>query len=176
MSLGENLTDLPVMSFLVGAGKEKKTIVNYFYREFTGGVSGLNDLASQSERLRRLCNHWRHLCRSNRDMVSLGDANLCALKWNDNDYAHSELADMVQGYLLDTSSSQVINEVTRSEIVRGGQVSRSCIDNCYTNNERRLSHPNVLSVGDSDHYYKVFQRTNGQTKDIKKEKLQAVQC
>ena len=151
MSLAENLTDLPIMSFLIGIGKEKKTVINFFYREFTGGVSGLDDFASQTERLRRLTGHWRQLCRSNRDMVSLGDANLCAFRWNDNDYSHSELADMVHGYLLDTNSSQVVNQYTRSEIVRGGQVSQSCIDHCYTNSERKLSDPEVLSIGDSDH-------------------------
>ena len=78
MTLSESLTDLPVMTFLVSAGKEKKTVVSFFYREFTGGVAGLDDVSSQNERLKRLTNYWRQLSRSNRDLICLGDANLCA--------------------------------------------------------------------------------------------------
>ena len=55
--LGESFTDLPMIRFLISVGKEKKTAVNFFYREFTGGVSGLDDVASQNERLKRLNNH-----------------------------------------------------------------------------------------------------------------------
>ena len=33
-------------------GREKKTCVNIFYREFTGGNSGLSDFESQNDRLR----------------------------------------------------------------------------------------------------------------------------
>ena len=51
------MSDLPSISFLISIGKEKKTLVNFFYREFTGGVSGLSDLPSQNERLVRQINH-----------------------------------------------------------------------------------------------------------------------
>ena len=40
--LGTSLSDLPMLSFEIGFGNERKTIVNYFYREFTNGVTGLN--------------------------------------------------------------------------------------------------------------------------------------
>lgn len=49
--LGVSYNDLPTMSFDVGFGREKKTIVNFFYREFMSGVSGLHDNHSQAERL-----------------------------------------------------------------------------------------------------------------------------
>ena len=42
-----NQSDLQTMTCEVGFGKGKKTIVNFFYREFTGAVSGLNDKGSQ---------------------------------------------------------------------------------------------------------------------------------
>ena len=37
----------------IGLGKERKTVVNVFYREWTGGVTGLSDNDSQIERLSR---------------------------------------------------------------------------------------------------------------------------
>ena len=149
--IGEDLTDLPILSFLISKGKEKKTAVNFFYREFTGGVSGLADTTSQSERLQRLISHWKSLAKGNRDLICLGDANLCSFKWNNDDYYLGEQADMVNNYLLETNSSQLVTQYTRSEIVRGGDISRSCIDHCYSNSQEKVSVPEVVSVGDSDH-------------------------
>ena len=145
------MSDLPIMSFHISVGTERATVVNFFYREFTGGVSGLDDTLSQNDRLRRTINHWTSLSSGNRDFVCLGDANLCAIKWNDEDYSLAEQAGMVQRFLLDSSCSQIVQEYTRSEIVRGGTLSRSCIDHVYTNNEEKLTIPEVLAVGDSDH-------------------------
>ena len=148
---GDQTSDLPSISFLISLGKERKTVVNFFYREFTGGVSGLKDLPAQNERLARQTAHWRNLNKSNKDIVCLGDANLCALKWYDEDYSKREQAETVQSFLIDTASTQVIKQYTRSEIIQGGEVSRSCIDHCYTNVAEKLSKPEVIAVGESDH-------------------------
>ena len=42
-SLPNQYSDLPSLSCEIGLGREKKTCVNFFYREWTGGVSGLDD-------------------------------------------------------------------------------------------------------------------------------------
>ena len=149
--LGTQLSDLPMLSFEIGLGLEKKTVVNFFYREFTSGVSGLSDTQSQSERLTRMIQHWRSLAAIKKDMVCLGDANLCAKKWHDENYYLKEHAETVQTFLMETSSTQLVKEYTRSELVQGGELSRSCIDHCYGNAPERMSVPEILSVGDSDH-------------------------
>ena len=125
---GDSINDLPSFTFLISLGKEKKTAVNYFYREFTGGVSGLKDMAAQNERLTRQINHWRNICSSKRDFISLGDYYLDFLRWYDDDYPLHEQAAMVQSFMLDSSSYQLVKEFTRSEFVQGGVLSRSCID------------------------------------------------
>ena len=84
-------------------------------------------------------------------MVCLGDANLCATKWYEDDYYLKDLSEMVQTFLLETNSSQLVKNFTRSEIVRGGVVSRSCIDHCYSNCHGKVSKPEVTGVGTSDH-------------------------
>ena len=132
-------------------GNEKKTIVNYFYREFTSGVTGLKTIQEQMERLNRMLKHWKSLMESNKDVVCLGDANLCAMKWNDTNYQFKEHAEMVQTFLLETETSQLVKQFTRSELARGGVVSRSIIDHCYTNAPGKVSHPEVVAVGSSDH-------------------------
>ena len=73
--------DLQSMSVEIGLGKERKTIINLFYREWTGGISKLNNQASQLERQKRMVEQWRNLNHGRKkDIIILGDANLCAKK------------------------------------------------------------------------------------------------
>ena len=143
-------SDLPSISFELGLSREKKTCFNFFYREFTGGVSGLSDITSQKERLGRLTQHWKSLFKGNRDVVIMGDSNLCARQWMNDAYNHKELSNMVKDFLLVEASQQLVMEMTRSELV-SGVVQRSSIDHCYSNVSDKISGPFVETVGDSDH-------------------------
>ena len=151
VNTGDSVSDLPTITFLISLEQERKTAVNFFYREHTGGVSGLNDIHSQNDRLFRQINHWRTLCKRKHDFVSLGDCNLDYYRWYDVDYHLHDQAAMVQSFLLDSTSCQLVKTFTRSEIVQGGELSRSCIDHCYSNTPEKLSIPEVLAVGESDH-------------------------
>ena len=62
-------TDLPSLTLEIGLGREKKTIIIIFYREWTGGISKLNSQASQEERLTRQVQHWKSLADGNKDVV-----------------------------------------------------------------------------------------------------------
>ena len=83
---GEEFSDLPILTFEIAFSKEKKTQVNFFYREFSNGVTGLTTLQDQTQGLNRMIKLWTILASSNKDLVCLGDANLCAMKWNEEDY------------------------------------------------------------------------------------------
>ena len=150
-NFGIQYVDLPMITIEVGLGLERKTIINFFYREFTGGVSGCDDMTSQRERLSRMINVWNMISNDNRDSICLGDVNLCGIKWSDHNYCYRELSDMVQTYLLETDSCQLVQDYTRSEIVRGNQLSQSMIDHCYTNVPTKITKPEVLAIGNSDH-------------------------
>ena len=73
----------------------------------------------------------------------MGDANLCSIKWYEVDHYLHDQAAMVQSFLLDESCSQLFKNYTRSEIVQGEALSRSCKDHCYTNVPEKLSTPEV---------------------------------
>ena len=143
-------SDLPSISCEIAIGREKKTCANFFYREWTGGVSGLGELNAQLERLSRLSKHWRSLYTGGRDVIILGDANLCAFNWNNSTFQFKSLALIIHDFLLETSSSQQVSKYTRSEKGCSGIV-RSCIDHCYTDVPEKLSNLLVVSSGDSDH-------------------------
>ena len=143
-------SDLPSLSCEIGSGKEARTSVNFFYREWKSGVTGLDDTSSQVNRLNRQIAHWKKLYNGGNDVVILGDANICYFKWNEASYAHKQVSDLIHDFLLEQSSFQQIKCFTRSEISSNG-ISRSCIDHCYTDVPEKLSQVKVESIGDSDH-------------------------
>ena len=151
-SADQAMLDLPNITLEIGLGKEKKTVVNIFYREWTGGISGVSNQASQIERLSRQIALWRSLYRLGKDVVILGDANLDAKKWNNTDYRPNlkALANLVQEHLLEESSYQVVQDFTRSEMTKN-VVHSSCIDHIYTNAPMKCDTPRVEAAGDSDH-------------------------
>ena len=73
------------------------------------------------------------------------------MNWHDDDYHLHDQAAMVHSFLVDSASAQLVKSFTRSEIVQGGALSRSCIDHCYSNVPEKLSSPEVVAVGESDH-------------------------
>ena len=111
--LARGNTDLPSISCEIGVGREKKTRVHFFYREWTSGVSDLGVTNLQTKRLKRQIDHWKTLHTGGRDTIVLGDANLCALKWEEESFQYKDLALQVQEYLLETSSYQIVKEPTR---------------------------------------------------------------
>ena len=82
----------------------------------------------------------------------MGDANIDAEKWNDQDFpaAKRNLANQIQDFLLEDSFFQLVKDSTRSEVVNGS-VQRSCIDHIYTNAPNKVDTPRVEAAGDSDH-------------------------
>ena len=135
-----NPVNLPTITFEVGIGKEKKTLLNYFYREWTSGVTGESSHTSQVDRLECQIAYWKTLYATNKDVVSLGDANLCALTWHEPsfDASNKVLANLIQDFLLEDSSYQIVKDFTRSEGTRSG-FSKSCLDHVYTNVPGRVS-------------------------------------
>ena len=102
--------------------------------------------------------HWKGLNSKKRDTVIMGDANLCALKWGEDTYQHKDLADLVQDYLLETSSFQLVTETTRSGAVAGGEVSMACLDHCYSDVPEKISEVKVVAAGNSDHLAVIIKK------------------
>ena len=103
-------------------------------------------MEAQRNRLERQINHWKTLYSNNRDVLILGDSNL----WFDDNSQFSEFSNMVQDFLLEESSNQLVKESTRFQMEQG-VLKQSTIDHCYSNVSEKVSGPFVESVGDSDH-------------------------
>ena len=106
----------------------------------------MKDNQSQLDRLSRQIEIWKSLCLGRKDVICMGDANICALNWLEEGFQPAELSDMIQNFMLESAYTQVVNEWTRSEVIQGGIVSTPCIEHCYTNAPDKVSKPEVLSV------------------------------
>ena len=108
-------------------GGDKDTLISFFYREFTGGISGLRTRDAQRERLTRMLNYWRELDRLNLDCMYLGDMNLCAMKWADPAAADKDFIDTVKDTQITCTLEQIVNNYTRMQKVED-ELSKSAID------------------------------------------------
>ena len=81
--LSKSSNDLPIEIFDMWIANEKKITVIIYYREHTSGINGLGCIKSQKERLNRVLRWWQSLEEMGSDFVTMGNANLDWLRWND---------------------------------------------------------------------------------------------
>ena len=127
-------------------------MVNFYYREWTGGLSGESSQASQIDRFSRQVDYWRELTKEDRDLILLGDANFCLLTCFQQDYPTNlkAIANLAYDFYLEEAMSQLINKPTRTEL-RGGLINKSCIDHITTNTPRKCLNSEAVVGGNSDH-------------------------
>ena len=70
----------------------------------------------------------------------MGDINLCSLSWNEPDYRHSTLENIVKDFMIAENCSQLVDQYTRIQSVNGS-VQRSCLDHVLTNCPEKFSRP-----------------------------------
>ena len=104
----------------------------------------------EHEDLQRLINIWGRCTNSENEFVSLGDLNLCSKRWDESNYQHSGLATLVKDFLISESCCHLVDEFTRIRQVNGS-VQRSALDQIITNCPQKMSKPEILAIGKSDH-------------------------
>ena len=134
-------------------------------------MTGESSPASQLADLRLHINQWEELVNTGRNFVSLGDANLCSMSWNEDNFQHKNMSEEVQRFLLEESCFQIVDKHTRVQEV-AGRLQRSCIDHVTTNVPEKCNTPEVFPVGCSDHLpvmvTKYSREPRSQPKTIKK--------
>ena len=146
-----NSKHLQNINLEVGFGKSKTHYCSFYYREWTSSRTKRKDKQSQIEDLDLLLDSWRDLTeKDEKDFVSLGDMNLCAMKWNDPKYIHGDLSSRVKDFLIEEGCSQLIDRYTRIRKC-GETIQRSCLDHATVNCVGKISPPEIIGVGKSDH-------------------------
>ena len=134
----------------IGFGKSSTHFVNPFYREWKNGVTGKDDLSSQLEDLKKITNIWARCTDTDKDFTALGDINLCAKKWNEPGFPYPAMANAVKDYLLAENCSSLVEDYTRIRQVNGS-LQRSSLDQIITNCPSKMTRPEILGIGKSDH-------------------------
>ena len=119
--------------------------MNFYYREWKSFVTGENSESAQLENLKKLMNIWLRCTEKNKDFLALGDMNLCALSWNETGFNHSNLANIVQDFMLSENCHQLISEYTRIRSV-GGVIQRYYLDHIATNCASKVSSAEVFMI------------------------------
>ena len=104
------IKDLPNMTFEVGIGRERKSLINFYYREWTGGLTADKSHAGQLDRFSRQVQYWRDLKNENKDLVLLGDANFCYQSCFNSEYPTDlrAISNLATYCYLEESISQLI--------------------------------------------------------------------
>ena len=150
VNLNDGNDHIPSITLSVGQGRATKNIVHYFYREWKNGVTGESNPNSQVLHLQQHLSQLQHLVQRNRQVVALGDVNVCALNWNEPNYRHKNLANEIQNFLLNESCFQIVDRYTRIQSALGN-LQYSCLDHVITNVPEKCNVPEVFSSMSSDH-------------------------
>ena len=87
--------------------------------------------------------------------MTLGDVNLNALMWDEDNHELKEIANQVRKYLADSLSFQIIKEETR---IGNSKDASSCLDHCYTVVIEKIIKAEEVGVGNSDHLGLVIKK------------------
>ena len=117
LSTQVSTSDLPIISIEAKKGKGPKTIVSTYYREYTGGVSGLKTSSAQVDRLNRILDHWTFLDSFNLDTIILGDTNICFSKWTTTNNQQQNLINMIKESQTQLALQQLVTTETRIQLV-----------------------------------------------------------
>ena len=148
--LNDGNDHIPTITLEVGQGKASQTVVHYYYREWKNGVTGESDSTCQLEQLKQHISQWESLIRTGKKFIALGDANVCAMHWNEPNFRHKMLSNEIQTFLLQESCFQLVKNYTRVQSV-AGTMTYSCLDHVTTNIPEKCSIPEVFTTQSSDH-------------------------
>ena len=134
----------------VGFGKSKTHCVDFYYREWKSCITGENSKEAQEKEFDKLTNIWRRFVSDDKDFLALGDTNICAKKFDDPNNPYRDLVDIFQDFLVEENCYQIVDDFTRIRMVKN-DVQRSCLDHVTVNCVDKVSKPEVLGIGQSDH-------------------------
>ena len=95
---------LQCINLEVGFGKCKKHFYSFFYREWTPCVS--QQSSNQREDLQLIMDNWRNNNIDSRDLITMGDMNLCAIKMEKQGFEYSGLANIVKDFEMEEKCTQ----------------------------------------------------------------------
>ena len=107
------------------------TIIGGFYREWNR--EGIANEADQIRRIEIFTDQMEKATSKSPKVLILGDANICAKKWNEDHYKHKKVADTIKNKLEECGMScRDLGYTFKSDIVqKSGNIATSALDHIY---------------------------------------------
>ena len=133
--------------------KQKSLLLGFYYREWS--PSRNSSMEAQLEALTELMRQI-HKATETKDVILMGDMNLCSQKWNDTNYRYKSLSQPLQDCLAECGleSQDVGLTYFADHASRNGNYARSALDHVYvsqTITKRTTQHSMYTYNGLSDH-------------------------
>ena len=149
----------------LGHKNQKKILVCNLYREWRY----LNQVDDQSkspeaqfERWRIFINQWEQALNENKEVLVVGDVNLDFLQWTVDESKYHRLQNLSQLIFDKIFPHGVVQCISEATHYWPGRVPKG-LDHLYSNQPEKLSHPQVVSNGGSDHKMIMCTRYTKQT-------------
>ena len=124
-------TDFPSIWLELEQTNQKNMLMGGFYREWSPG--GEKSIEAQLKAMRVFTNQIEQAALENKNIVILGDANLCSIKWNSPNFLHKKISDELQDTLTNCGLSQIQMGITYTadRLSAGGSEITSALDHIY---------------------------------------------
>ena len=145
-------SEFPTIWLEITRNNQKNLLVCGFYREWTR--NGNNTENEQSLRLKIIIDQMERATRENKSTIMLGDANLCAHKWDEEDYRLFNLAAELKTSLAQCGLESLdIGKTYMADRLRSdGTIIESALDHIYVSHDQNTKiTAKKLDTSSTDH-------------------------
>ena len=132
----------------------KSLLISGFYRQWTHETLPKDE--AEQNGITILTNQMELATSEKKDVMILGDANLCSLKWSDTKSLHKNIANQLINCLKQNglSSKEVGTTFVADHVQNNGDISVSNIDHVYSssNVSQRITQIKLVKNTSSDHH------------------------
>ena len=114
-----------IIAVEIDPGRQVNVIAGFFYREFTGSITGDTSILLQVDRWEKNLNFFSMVLQKDKDIILLGDANICWKILLGVPNCLGQLGPQLQNFLLENNLEQLVKD-SRQEVVLGSLKS-TCI-------------------------------------------------
>ena len=144
--------DFPSIWLELENTNQKNMIIGGFYREWSPG--GVKSIEAQVEAMRVFTNQIEQAAAENKNIIILGDANLCSIKWNSPNFLHKKISDELQDTLMNCGLSPIPMGITYTadRLSPDGAEITSALDHIYmTTSMENKTRTRKLDTSAMDH-------------------------
>ena len=118
---------------------EKNVIIGGFYREWS--TEGIRSAEAQRRSINLFTNQIENAAKDNKNVIILGDANMCSLQWEYPEFSLSEIAGELLGTLAQCGLSNIDLGVTyqADRLTDQGEIIKSALDHVYVSDQIKKS-------------------------------------